>query len=239
MDNWQGDLLLATFQAKEVRENFEVIDAAVQDLGFETCTYGLCLPPSYRGPRTFMRSSYPKVWQKRYIEAGYVNIDPVVGRAFLSQTPFSWGKRDYAKTPQFWDEAKSFGVRVGWTKSSLDGSGTIGLLSMARPTEVLTKKELKHKERRMRWLAQAAHLSFCHLLNPAAFFEMPNPLTRRETEILQWAADGKTAPEIGEILNISANTVNFHIKNAILKLRVPNKTAAVVRAIMLGLLYRY
>ncbi|MBF3912595.1 LuxR family transcriptional regulator, partial [Burkholderia pseudomallei] len=31
-------------------------------------------------------------------------------------------------------------------------------------------------------------------------------------------------------------TVNFHVKNAILKLRTANKTAAVVRAAMLGLL---
>ncbi len=239
MDNWQGDLLLAALQAKEAQENFEIIDAAARQLGFETCSYGLCLPPSYRGPRTFMLSSYPKAWQKRYIEAGYVNVDPIVSWGFQSRKPLSWGECNFAKTPQFYDEAKSFGASIGWAKSTLDDKGAIGLLSLARPTEPLTKKELKHKERRMAWLTQAAHLSFCHLLNPAVFFEMPHPLTRRETEILQWTADGKTVPEIAEILNISTNTVSFHIKNAILKLRVPNKTAAVVRAILLGLLFRY
>jgi LuxR family transcriptional regulator len=35
---------------------------------------------------------------------------------------------------------------------------------------------------------------------------------------------------------ISVDTVNFHVKNAVMKLKTTNKTAAVVRAAMLGLL---
>lgn len=61
-------------------------------------------------------------------------------------------------------------------------------------------------------------------------------LTLREREILQWAAIGKTSGEVSIILNISVSTANFHMKNAILKLETANKTAAVARAMMLGLL---
>lgn len=60
-------------------------------------------------------------------------------------------------------------------------------------------------------------------------------LTDREVEVLKWTADGKTSGEIADILAVSDNTVNFHIKNAITKLRTANKTAAAVRAAMLGL----
>jgi len=60
-------------------------------------------------------------------------------------------------------------------------------------------------------------------------------LTLREVEILKWAAIGKTSGEMSSILQISINTVNFHIKNAVLKLETANKTAAVARAITLGL----
>ena len=63
-----------------------------------------------------------------------------------------------------------------------------------------------------------------------------SPLTDREIEVLRWTADGKTASEIADILNISERTANFHIANAITKLNAPNKTAAVVRAGMLGML---
>jgi len=60
-------------------------------------------------------------------------------------------------------------------------------------------------------------------------------LTLREIEILKWAAIGKTSKDMSSILQISINTVNFHIKNAVLKLETSNKTAAVARAITLGL----
>lgn len=65
---------------------------------------------------------------------------------------------------------------------------------------------------------------------------MENELTNREMEVLRWTALGKTSDEIARILGISINTVNFHLKNAISKLRTVNKTAAVYRATILGLL---
>ena len=64
----------------------------------------------------------------------------------------------------------------------------------------------------------------------------PSLLTTRETEILRWTADGKTAGQISDILTISDNTVNFHIKNAMAKLQTSNKTSAAVRAAMMGIL---
>lgn len=65
---------------------------------------------------------------------------------------------------------------------------------------------------------------------------MERALTGRELEVLKWAAYGKTSREISEILIISVNTVNFHMKNAMSKLETVNKTATVARASMLGLL---
>lgn len=61
-------------------------------------------------------------------------------------------------------------------------------------------------------------------------------LTRREQEILLWAASGKTAFETASLLSISADTVNFHIRNCLRKLGAVNKTAAAAKATALGLL---
>ena len=52
--------------------------------------------------------------------------------------------------------------------------------------------------------------------------------------MLKWTADGKTSSDIAQILAISVDTVNFHVRNATAKLGAANKTAAVVRAAMLG-----
>lgn len=65
---------------------------------------------------------------------------------------------------------------------------------------------------------------------------MEKKLTNREIEVLKWASYGKTSREISEILIISVNTVNFHVKNAMMKLQTANKTATVARASVLGLL---
>ena len=61
-------------------------------------------------------------------------------------------------------------------------------------------------------------------------------LTARESEILLWTARGKTAWETGEILEISDETVRFHLKNATRKFGVFSKHQAVVEAIMGGLI---
>jgi DNA-binding CsgD family transcriptional regulator len=61
-------------------------------------------------------------------------------------------------------------------------------------------------------------------------------LSPREREVLEWTACGKTSEEISCILELSVSAVNFHVKNLLFKLDCCNKTAAVARAALLGLL---
>ena len=65
---------------------------------------------------------------------------------------------------------------------------------------------------------------------------MKGHLTQREIEVLQWTAFGKTSKETSEILNISINTVNFHIKNTMSKLGTVNRASTVASAMKIGLL---
>ena len=61
-------------------------------------------------------------------------------------------------------------------------------------------------------------------------------LTEREKEVLLWSALGKTSADTADILQISRETVETHIKSSIEKLGANNRTHAVVRAIFLGLI---
>lgn len=61
-------------------------------------------------------------------------------------------------------------------------------------------------------------------------------LSRREHEVLDWTACGKTSEEISCILGLSVSAVNFHVKSLLFKLQCCNRTAAVARAALLGLL---
>lgn len=59
-------------------------------------------------------------------------------------------------------------------------------------------------------------------------------LTRRECEVLQLLADGKSNRGIGESLFISEKTVKNHVSNILQKMNVNDRTQAVVEAIKNG-----
>jgi DNA-binding CsgD family transcriptional regulator len=61
-------------------------------------------------------------------------------------------------------------------------------------------------------------------------------LTQREREVLCWIAQGKSDWQIGQILRISAKTVNYHAENAKRKLGVATRIQAVLAAIRSGAL---
>jgi LuxR family quorum sensing-dependent transcriptional regulator len=60
-------------------------------------------------------------------------------------------------------------------------------------------------------------------------------LNARETEVLQWTAEGKTSAEIARITGLSEHTVNHYATIATQKLGCSNRTQAVVYAMRLGL----
>ena len=61
-------------------------------------------------------------------------------------------------------------------------------------------------------------------------------LTPRECEVLRWVANGKSAWEIGEILEITKRTVDEHVQTAVRKLGAANRTHAVAIALRGGII---
>ena len=61
-------------------------------------------------------------------------------------------------------------------------------------------------------------------------------LTEREIEVLQALATGKIIKEIANELNLSANTVKFHIANTYKKLNVQSQAGAVAKGIRKGII---
>lgn len=60
---------------------------------------------------------------------------------------------------------------------------------------------------------------------------LPLPrLTRREGDVLLWAARGKTAWETAQLLGLTERTVKFYLARACARLEVRNKTHAVASA---------
>lgn len=69
----------------------------------------------------------------------------------------------------------------------------------------------------------------------AAEYRLPyHLLTKREAEVLQLMAEGKSNKMLGEALFISEKTVKNHVSSVLQKMRVQDRTQAVVEAIKNG-----
>lgn len=236
MITWQENQLQALESVQSEQQFFQTILSLAKELGFDYCTYGLRMPFPLATPKTVVFSNYPTAWQTQYQAENYIAIDPTVHHAMRSPLPILWTDDLFSPALDLWEEASSFGLRYGWAQSIRDANGAVGMLTLARSNELINKTELDAKKSKMSSLAQVAHLGMSQSLTPKLMPEVNALLSNREIEVLRWTADGKTSGEISCILNIAERTVNFHINNAVAKLNAANKTSAVIKAALLGLL---
>ncbi|RYH63013.1 MAG: LuxR family transcriptional regulator [Alcaligenaceae bacterium] len=235
MNEWKEELEAHFAEAKDVARVAELIGVGASALGFDHWAYGLRLPLPFTRPRFFTISNYDPRWVQRYKDQDYLQVDPTVLHGCASLVPLVWDEGVISRAPQFWSEARSFGLRFGWAQSCFDGAGRVGMLSLARSSETFSPREMAAHDPLWRWLAQEAHLAMSARMDTGRAASRPL-LTARQVEVLKWTADGKTCEEVAQILGISEHTVHFHVKNAVAALAANNKAAAVSRAAQLGLL---
>ena len=72
---------------------------------------------------------------------------------------------------------------------------------------------------------------------PPADGPAPSPLTKREEEILQLVADGRSTTEVARDLFISAKTVKNHLASIYQKLDARDRTQAVLQAVRMGIVH--
>jgi DNA-binding CsgD family transcriptional regulator len=96
-------------------------------------------------------------------------------------------------------------------------------LTASRPTDVLDVA-------RAHGLTVARRKGHWEFIETAEAPTRAHSLTPRELEVLTWAARGKSAWEIGEILHITKRTVDEHAQSAVRKLGAANRTQAVAIA---------
>lgn len=80
------------------------------------------------------------------------------------------------------------------------------------------------------------HLMSAYVRIMGARDVLPERLSERELSVLTWLKHGKTSWEVAKILNITENTVNFHIKNIKRKLNATNRQHSVAIAIAKGII---
>lgn len=238
MEAWREDQLNVLLAAGEQEDVFGRVAGLARALGFEHCAYGMRAPLPLSQPEIVMLNDYPSAWQRRYQDSGYLAVDPTVRRGMASLEPFAWFAADDPKNPavDFWEDARGHEISTGVSLPVLAANSVRGMLTVTRGNEKLGTSEIRDKMHRLVWLSQVAHHRLAQRMLQRWRASGMEDLSERETEILRWVAEGKTNRQIAPLVGVAERTVHFHLNNAMGKLGVCNRTAAAVRAVVLGII---
>lgn len=181
-------------------------------------------------------TTYPSSWVRSYCSNRYDRLDPIIARSVSTTLPFTWSSRTgrsglTQRQRRFLDEADDHGIRHGFTIPIHDRSGKAATLTVA------TSGERSDIESRLERHQHALHLIAIYLhawirrATVTSDRALRPMLTQRETACVQWAARGKSAADIAEILRIKPRTVVFHIENAKQKFGVATLQQAIAQAL--------
>jgi DNA-binding CsgD family transcriptional regulator len=200
-----------------------------------------------------------EAWERTYDSNRFVHIDPCVARVRRTNIPFVWEEVELPQTrrgpkspvKRLMDAAHDFGFAEGLV-IPFHFRDRLGRLHSA-----LSVFYWKDDVRKFRFLIadkrRELHLITIYFIQRCvnliavqhrggqALIGIPDnglelELSARERDVLAWAARGKTVVETADILKISEGTVETHIKRALEKLGVSNKTHGVAKAITLGII---
>jgi DNA-binding CsgD family transcriptional regulator len=206
--------------------------------GFTSVTSWSLPGPGCRADEGIVLNTRPQAFIERYVEKNYVVRDPLILELRKTVNPFSWTdvreRRDLTKSEKrILDEPKEFGACDGLIIPIVSQSGSISVFSPCGQQPNLSPRARAAVE----IIGVYSHHALTRVLAPKQREDsVHTPLTPRELEILRRCKDGKSRPEIGEILSISKKTVEFHLRGIMDKLGASNQLSAVVIALQRGLI---
>jgi LuxR family transcriptional activator of conjugal transfer of Ti plasmids len=206
------------------------MEAAASALDLSCFAY-LALPRA-TGSGARLISNYPTEWTTHYLESHYERLDPVIAQALGDPEPFEWGPGVSASTLshqqlELLEDAAFFGIRYGFTIPVHDGHGPIAAVTYAcHERGPVFQRCIERNGRVLQLMALYFH---AHARRKVVTERMVDgvALSPRELECLEWAARGKSAWDIGQILGITRRTAAFHLDNAKAKLGVRSICQAV------------
>ena len=239
--NHLQDFIEKSSNCKDIKELFDLFHLTTCSLGFDRIAYGNLssrLGSGKNSREIAVQLNYPDDWVEHYFQNEYQSKDPSVCRAPLIKRPFSWQelskKISLSRIEQtVIDEAEDAGLRGGVTIPLHGPFGDLAVVSLASSAGGCDSERLL---RLLGCIASQFHLAYEELDGGDLVRPHAISLTPRERECLAWMARGKSSWDVGLILNISENTVNFHMKNIMAKFNMNNRVLIILEAIRQGLI---
>jgi LuxR family transcriptional regulator/LuxR family quorum-sensing system transcriptional regulator CciR len=178
-------------------------------------------------------------WTDRYLTEGRQADDPIRAQASVNAVPFRWSdiRRLRTLTPAqeaFLEEFVDLhhGARDGIAIPVFGPGGRNGYVALGLPDGL--KDIPPELIQRCQVAAQYCHQRYCELVaRQLGDFQTLSP---RELEVLGWVARGKSNSVIAEIIGVSANTVDTHLRRIYGKLRVSDRVSAALAGLGHGLI---
>ncbi len=221
--------------------------AIVCKLGFDSFMYATAnyhLRPN-NDERMYVFTTLPTEWVARYDQMAYVECDPRVLYSFESALPLVWDhaseRGKSAKTDLFLEDAANYGVASGVAFPVYTGypaRNIVALNSSVPIIDTVRRSEIVRNLGDIVLFGQYFHELFVKGViekGMAPHFQGA-PLSARERQCLQMAANGLTSSDIGMKLGISERTVTFHFANIISKLGVLNRHEAIATGVAKGII---
>jgi DNA-binding CsgD family transcriptional regulator len=211
--------------------------AAASAIGFEHVLFGIEWRRRSLPPIQHITSGWPAAYQQVYAERGLIAVDPTVPYCQTHTTPLEWDEAMYdtPKSKEVLEESRRFGLGHGLSVPIHENGNIVSMLSLGRDKPFENELERQLVMAGGSVLANCAHVVIKRVLFPAFAAQLRAQLTKRELECLQWIAQGKSNTVIADILRISENAVEYHLKGLFPKLKVTTRVQAAIVAVEMNL----
>jgi LuxR family quorum-sensing system transcriptional regulator CciR len=223
-------MLATLFEPAAGRDaGFEVLSNVAADMGFP---YVICAPVRNhpQADKNWAITSYPQKWRDLYAEKRYLERNPVRHHALVTARAFTWSALEQQLPERERDifiDSRACGMVEGVVVPMHGPWGQAIAIGFATDSASAITPIATHSLQILANRFHAAYSDNCSTTNIR--------LTEREQEILLRVAQGYGGYQIAELLDLSPNSIEWHMKNIFRKLCVRSRTAAVVKAVQLGL----
>lgn len=228
------DFIEGLMAVSTIDEALRAIESGFSAFGFETIIITGIPNHQQTFSQMVMAKRWPEEWFELYTRKNFDRHDPVVRNLRQTINPFEWSeapyhRKDEPRAAEVMDRAADFQMvrgfivplhgLAGYEAAVSLGGSNVDLCSRSKPL-----------------LHLMAMYAFERVRSLSNSMPVGPRLTARERETLRWAAHGKSAWEIGEILAIAQRTAEEHLSTAGRKLGAVNRTHAVALAIRQNLI---
>jgi DNA-binding CsgD family transcriptional regulator len=183
--------------------------------------------------------TYDLEWVNRYIEKGYLRIDPVVQGCYQRFHPVNWKRLDWSSKAAraLLTDAIAHGVgNQGYSIPLRGPNGQFAMFSLSHDCSDAEWEDFTITNRRDLILLAHYFNSKALEFEPGRTPEPAQPLSPREIEAMTLLAIGYSRAQAADTLSISEHTLRVYVESARHKLGAMNTTHAVARALSRGVI---